>query len=87
MIAVDISGKPSGKRNQGSVDLLLDTVSIMGATLGNYELRDADVVIRPEINGLPAANFQQRHEAILRGEKAGFAAIAQIREVIKAHSQ
>ncbi len=87
VIAVDISSKPSGKRNQGSMELLLDTVSIMGASLGNYEMRDADVVIRPEINGLPAANFQQRHEAILRGEKAGFAAITQIRDLLKARSQ
>lgn len=82
VIAVDISARPSGKRNEGSVDVMLDTIAIMGTTIGAYELRDADIVIRPEINGLAAGNFQQRHEAILRGEQAGFAAIARIREKI-----
>lgn len=87
VIAVDISERPSGKRNQGTMDVLLDTMSIMGTTLGGYELRDADVVIHPNIAGLPSANFQQRNEAILRGEQAGFAAIAQIREKIAARSR
>lgn len=84
VIAVDISGRPSGKKNQGSVDVLLDTISIMGGALGKVELADADVVIRPELRGLPATNFQQRHEAILQGEKVGFAAVARVREVIAA---
>jgi NTE family protein len=87
VIAVDISAGPSGKRNQGSIDLLLDTMAIMGNTIGSYELREADVVIRPDIKGLPVTNFQQRHEAIMRGEQAGFAAIARIREKIAARSQ
>ncbi|NML26754.1 patatin-like phospholipase family protein [Zoogloea dura] len=84
VIAVDISGRPSGKKNQGSVDVLLDTISIMGGALGKVELADADVVIRPELRGLPATNFQQRHEAILEGEKVGFAAVARVREAIAA---
>lgn len=87
VIAVDISARPSGKRNQGSLDVLLDTISIMEVTIGGYELRDADVVIHPDIDGLPVANFQQRNEAILRGEKAGFAAVPRIKEVIAARSQ
>lgn len=84
VIAVDISARPSGKSNQGSVDVLLDTIAIMGTTIGAYELRDADIVIRPEIAGLAAGNFQQRHDAILRGEQAGFAAIPRIREKLAA---
>lgn len=84
VIAVDISGRPSGKKNQGSLDVLLDTIAIMGGALGKSELSAADVVIRPELRGLPATNFQQRHEAILEGEKAGFAAIARVREAIAA---
>lgn len=87
VIAVDISGRPSGKRNQGSVDILLDTISIMGVSIGGFELKDADVVIRPDISGLPLASFQQRHEAILRGEQAGFAAVSKIKEKIAARGQ
>ncbi|MCK6373987.1 MAG: patatin-like phospholipase family protein [Zoogloea sp.] len=84
VIAVDISSRPSGKRNQGTLDLLLDTISIMGGALGKHELTAADIVIRPELRGLPATNFQQRHEAILEGEKAGFAAVPRVREAIAA---
>lgn len=86
VIAVDISGRPSGKRNQGSMDLLLDTIAIMGNTISANELHEADIVIHPDTTGLPAANFQQRNEAIMRGEQAGFAAIARIREKIAARS-
>lgn len=84
VIAVDISSRPSGKTKAGSLELLLDTIAIMGGALGKTELAAADVVIRPELRGLPATNFQQRHEAILEGEKAGFAAIARVRDAIAA---
>lgn len=84
VIAVDISSRPSGKTKAGSLDLLLDTIAIMGGALGKTELAAADVVIRPELRGLPATNFQQRHEAILEGEKAGFAAIPRVRDAIAA---
>ncbi|MDD3352115.1 patatin-like phospholipase family protein [Zoogloea sp.] len=84
VIAVDISSRPSGKKNQGSLDVLLDTISIMGGALGKTALAEADVVIRPELRGLPATNFQQRHEAILEGEKAGFAAITRVKAAMAA---
>ncbi len=84
VIAVDISGRPSGRKGSGSLDVLLDTIAIMGTTIGRYELKDADIVIRPQIQNLPAANFQQRNEAIIEGERAGFAAIAAIRERLAA---
>jgi len=80
VIAVDISAKPSGKKNQGSIDLLLDTIAVMGHAIGARDLADADVVIRPDLLGVAATNFQQRNEAILQGERVGFAAIPRIRE-------
>jgi NTE family protein len=84
VIGVDISGLPSGKKNQGSLDVLLDTISIMGGALGRNELAGADVVIRPNLQGLAATNFLQRNEAILEGERAGFAAVVRVREAIAA---
>jgi NTE family protein len=80
VIAVDISGRPSGRKGSGSLDVMLDTIAIMGNTIGRYELKEADIVIRPQIQALPVANFQGRNEAILEGERAGFAAIASIRD-------
>ncbi|HSD39980.1 MAG TPA: patatin-like phospholipase family protein [Rhodocyclaceae bacterium] len=86
VIAVDISAKPSGKKNQGSIDLLLDTIAVMGHNIGARDLADADVVIRPDLLGVAATNFQQRNEAILQGERVGFAAIPRIREKLAAAS-
>lgn len=82
VIAVDISQRPSARKNLGTVDTMLDTIAIMGNTIGAYELREADIVVRPKIQGMPAGNFQQRNEAILEGERAGFAAIPALRERI-----
>ena len=80
VIAVDISARPSGKKRASTAEVLLDTIAIMGSTLGAYELKHADIVIQPQVQNLSATSFQQRNEAILEGERAGFAAIALIRE-------
>ncbi|MEC5385647.1 patatin-like phospholipase family protein [Uliginosibacterium sp. H3] len=84
VIAVDISAKPSGKKNQGGIDLLLDTIAVMGHSIGARDLGDADIVIRPDLLGVAATNFQQRNEAILQGERVGFAAIPRVREKLAA---
>lgn len=84
VIAVDISARPSGKRSENSLALLLDTITTMGNRLGQYELREADIIIRPDMRGMPAASFEQRHEAIRQGELAGYAAIPKIREKLAA---
>lgn len=84
VIAADISQRPSGRKGSGSLDILLDTIAIMGNAIAGRELEAADIVIRPTIQGLPAANFAQRHQAILEGERAGFAAIPKLREKLAA---
>ena len=55
----------------------------MGQNLARYELKDADVVIRPQVDGFGATDFLARHDAILEGEKAAQAALPQIREAIR----
>lgn len=79
VIAVDISARPSGKRGRGSLDVLLDAAAIMGNRIASVETAEADIVVRPAVQGLLATNFEDRHRAILEGEKAGFAAIAAIK--------
>lgn len=80
IIAVDISERPSGRRNQSTLDVLLDTVSIMGITLARAELAEADIVIHPDIRALAATNFDSRNEAIMEGEKAAYNAIPLIQQ-------
>lgn len=83
IIAVDISAKPKLANIKDSVDLLLQTFSIMGQTISRYELAYADVVIRPETGVIGAADFEQRHLAILEGEKATQAALPLIRQILQ----
>lgn len=80
VIAVDISQRPQDGQTASTLDVLLQTFAIMGKTLGQYETAQADVVIRPVTAGLPAADLGGRHRAILEGEKAVAAAMAEIRE-------
>ncbi|MCX7176581.1 MAG: patatin-like phospholipase family protein [Proteobacteria bacterium] len=70
IIAVDISAKPQFGKTQSTIDVLMQTFSIMGQTISRRELPEADVVIRPHIPDLRATDFQDRHLAVLEGEKA-----------------
>lgn len=79
VIAVDISSKASGKTPAGMLGIVNQSISIMGQKLGEQELARADIVIRPKVNDIGAADFTQRNNAILEGEKAALAAMPQIR--------
>lgn len=79
VIAVDISGKPKNVHLNDTIDIFLQAFSIMGQTIGRYELAEADVVIRPQTGMIGAAEFDQKHLAIMEGEKAAMAALPLIR--------
>ena len=83
VIAVDISAPPGNRPVRGTLDILLQTFTIMGQNLARYELKDADVVIRPLVGNVGSTDFLARHDAILEGEKAAQAALPQIREAIR----
>ena len=70
VIAVDISAKPQFGSTKSTIDVLLQTFSIMGQALSRRELLGADVVLRPQTPELRAADFQDRHWAVLEGEKS-----------------
>ncbi len=83
VIAVDISARPGNQPVKGTLDILLQTFTIMGQNLARYELKDADIVIRPQVGGVGSTDFLARHDSILEGEKAAQAALPQIREAIR----
>ena len=83
VIAVDISARPGNRDVRGTLDILLQTFTIMGQNMAHYELKEADVVIRPQVGNLGSTDFMARHDAILEGEKAALAALQQIREALK----
>ena len=80
VIASDISAKPSLRPIDGTLDVLLQTFTIMGNALANEELASADVVIKPDVTKLSSTDFQSRHLAILEGEQATQAAIPLLRQ-------
>jgi NTE family protein len=84
VIAVDISASPSGTNPLGMVNIVGQSITIMGRQLGRQELARADVVIRPNISGIGATDFEQKNQAILEGERATLAAIPLIRARIAA---
>ncbi|HWX65865.1 MAG TPA: patatin-like phospholipase family protein [Rhodanobacter sp.] len=84
VIAVDISTRPSGSNPQGLVNIVGQTIAIMGQQLGTQETARADVVLRPNISGIGPTDFEQKNQAILEGEKAALAAIPAIRAKLAA---
>jgi NTE family protein len=71
VIAIDISTPPDGAATDGTMKLLLQTFAIMGKSINRFELREADVVLRPSLVGVGSADFTARVRAIRAGrEKA-----------------
>ena len=71
-------------RPDGALSILDQTFTIMGQKLGAQELNRADVVIRPAIAGIGAADFNQKHQAMLEGERAAKAALPEIQRKLAA---
>ncbi|MET3653902.1 patatin-like phospholipase family protein [Dyella japonica] len=84
VIAVDISSKASGTNPQGMINIVGQSISIMGQKLGEQELARADIVIRPKVNQIGAADFEQKDQAIMEGERAALAAMPAIKARIAA---
>jgi len=79
VVAVDISSKASGKTPDGMLGIVNQSIAIMGQKLGEQELARADIIIRPRVASIGPADFEQRNQAILEGERAALAALPQIR--------
>ena len=79
VIAVDISNVSRREKLTGTLDVLLQTFSIMGHAISRHELEDADVVIRPQTATVSSTDFEGRHLAILEGEKAAAAIMPELK--------
>lgn len=83
VIAVDISGDVDGPAPTGTIETILQAINIMYSKIAAAQLVRADVVIRPLVGSIGAADFEKRHEAIMEGEKAAMAAMPQIRALLE----
>ena len=75
VVAVDISNPPEANPAGDTLQILLQTFSIMGKSINQYELKDADVVVRPSQIGLKSADFSARQRAMDAGRAAMLAAL------------
>ena len=87
IIAVNISTQTDVQATVSSLDVLMQTFTIMGQRLNHYELKDADIVIQPSLGNMGGADFAGRNRAILAGEQAAAAVMPQIKAKLKAKQQ
>ena len=79
VIAVDISAAPEGNATGDPLHMLLQTFAIMGRSINNFELRDADLVLRPKLAGVSSADFAARKRSIQAGREVMLAQLADLR--------
>jgi NTE family protein len=87
VIAVDISSAPEGNASDSQLAILLQTFAIMGKSINSYELKDAELVVRPELTGVKGGDFSARRRSIEAGKLAMQRAIPQLRALIEAKSK
>ena len=87
IIAVNISTQADTQATTSSLDVLMQTFSIMGQRINHFELKGADIVITPALGKMGSADFNGRNLAILAGEQAAASVMPQIKAKLKARQQ
>ncbi|GAA4016316.1 patatin-like phospholipase family protein [Actimicrobium antarcticum] len=87
VIAVNISTQPDVQAASSSVDVVLQTFAIMGQSINRAELKDADIVIRPNLGTMKGSDFAGRNLAILAGEQATTSVLGELRQKLKARRE
>ncbi len=84
VIAVDITSPPDGSPTGDVFAMLLQTFAIMGRSINALELKDADIVVRPQLKGVTSADFTARLRAIQAGRDAATQALPELRAKLAA---
>ena len=79
IIGVDISSAPENNPSSDTLQILLQTFAIMGKSINAFELKDADVVVRPALAGMKSNDFGSRKRAIEAGRMAMQQALPQLK--------
>ncbi len=83
VIAVNISNSPRNNRTDSTLDVLMQSFDIMSQTINRCELPKADVVITPVTRGISQDSLDDRHLAILEGEKAVADVLPELKEKLE----
>src|SRR5262245_8187616 len=86
VIAVDISAVPEGALTTDAMRMLLQTFSIMSRSINSFELREADLVLRPKLANVGSADFAARKRSIAAGRDAMRALLPDLKARIAAKS-
>lgn len=84
VIAVDISSSPQDSNGSDALRVVLQTFTIMGQSINNHVLKEAEVVVRPALNGVGSADFAARQRSMVAGREAMKAALPRLREQLQA---
>jgi len=82
VIAVDISGGLNKATPSGMMNTMQKSVDIMYMKNINAQLKNADVVIRPNMKDIGSTDMEKFNEAIFEGEKAATAEIGKIQAIV-----
>lgn len=83
VIAVDISSAPEGNPSADPLQILLQTFAIMGKSINSWELKDADLVVRPSLAGMGSGDFAGKKRAIDAGRAAMQALLPQLKAALE----
>lgn len=83
VITVNISMEPVHQDASGTFGVLQQTISIMQRSINEHELKNADIVIQPQLKQMSSGDFRSRNAAILAGEAAAQEQMALIKERLK----
>ena len=86
VIAVDISSAPEGNPSADTLQILLQTFAIMGKSINSFELKDADMVVRPSLVGMGSGDFAGKQRAINAGRAAMQALLPQLKAALEART-
>jgi NTE family protein len=82
VLAVDISQAPEGGPTGDPFKMLLQTFAIMGKSINRFELRDADLVLRPALAGMGGSDFRSRERAVAAGRAVALQQLPALRQRI-----
>lgn len=82
VVAVDITSPPEKDPPGDAFRMLMQTFSIMGRSINMFELREADVIIRPKLDGVGSADFSARRRSVQAGREAAQALLPLLKQRI-----
>jgi NTE family protein len=82
VIAVDISSSPDGESADGTLNILLKTFTIMAKSINDFELKNADIMVRPSLVGVKSSDFTSKKRSIDAGRAAMQAELPKLKALL-----